>query len=676
MEYHNKHPIRLLALEHSPNDVERWVQLFRHTGFPLRVEYIASLEMLEQALKRQEWDAVISVEETPTFNAHQILRTFRHKNLDIPVIVTLNQYQPNIVSKWLDAGARDAIPANSEKHILHAVVRECSSLEGRRSLQSEQRKLIEANKRCQLLLNNAPEAIAYMHYGMHVDANQAYIELLGYDKADDLAGLSLIDLVTGKSKDAIKQKLTQFQQGKSSPPFECQLSHNDGQIISASIQLSEARYDDEPCIQVTIHPAIIPTLHQPLHEQSPLTPRDHMFQKAEELLKKASRTTLIWLQIDDYDSVRKSTDINGVLSIQHSISKLIREHLPETMSCHYGDDVFLILDTIMNEDKVSEKLSQLQSLIGNHLFGSDHETLTVSTSIGFATQQDSNDLNSLISFAQTAYDLCQQDKDSHIKQYSRTEEVRLKALDGDIQARIEQALSDETFQISFQPVINVTGTGEKQHYETMIHIPTTGKETINIHRCMDAGELSTLMPLVDRWTLRQSVLELTKKQKKGEIPRLIIPLSQWSIQDPKLVSYLSNLLKASRIPADSIILQLQESVALQQLKGVVELEKDIQKIGCLLSIDDFQGTSSALRLLQHLNLYLVQLDAQFTKTLGKKHTKQLEDILNTLGDNNTHCVATNIINSQTIAHLWQLGIEFAKGDYISHPSNTMDYDFE
>ncbi|USE36015.1 hypothetical protein [Endozoicomonas sp. SCSIO W0465] len=40
MDYRRK-TIRLLALEDSPNDVERWVKLFRNAGVAPRVQHIS-----------------------------------------------------------------------------------------------------------------------------------------------------------------------------------------------------------------------------------------------------------------------------------------------------------------------------------------------------------------------------------------------------------------------------------------------------------------------------------------------------------------------------------------------------------------------------------------------------------------------------------------------------------
>ncbi|WP_257297016.1 EAL domain-containing protein [Endozoicomonas sp. YOMI1] len=55
--------------------------------------------------------------------------------------------------------------------------------------------------------------------------------------------------------------------------------------------------------------------------------------------------------------------------------------------------------------------------------------------------------------------------------YSKTEELDEKARDGDVQAMIRQALSQDSFRLMFQPVINITGSEEKQ-YEVFLRFHT------------------------------------------------------------------------------------------------------------------------------------------------------------------------------------------------------------
>ncbi len=667
-------PIRLLAIEHSPNDVERWVKLFRSAGLTHRIQYIDSLSSFESSLDLQPWDIVISVEETPSITGQQLLKTLEYKKQNIPVIIILPKYNPEVATRWLEAGAKDAIPASSEQHILQAICREINALEQRRQLKITRRELTDTNKRCQLLLNNASEAIAYLHYGMHVEANQTYLDLFGYKTADELVGMSLIDMVNSDSRDIIKRHLKEFQKGHLIPEFKCQLMHHEGNLIPASIKFSDAQYDNEPCIQLTIKP--ISVVRQTANCSDYNCSQEQLLIEAKTKIQTSDAATLIWLQIDNYDAIRKTIDISGFLSIQKDVPEIIQAMMPNALTCRLGEDVFLILDTETALSDIESTLSQLQEGIDNHLFSTENETIHIMNTIGYATTQASDNLEKLISFARTAHGYSEQDGNTRIKQYCQTDDIRMEADDSDIPARIEQALSEETLQLNYQPVISVTGVGDQHHYEVVTRIPDSDNDYIDTKDCMKSAELSELMPLIDRWVLRQCAIDLTRKYKNGELVHLLIPVSQWFIKDSQFASFLISLFKATPTLAEHITLLFDESTALLNLRGLVDLNKEIGSKGVQIAINEFSGDSRAMKLLQHLNIYMVQLNNQFTKILGKDETEHLNTTLNVLSDHNIKCVAVDINNSQAIAHLWQAGVGFAKGDYIGKPSHSMNYEFE
>ncbi len=677
MDY-RRQTIRLLALEDSPNDVERWVKLFRSAGMPPRVQHISSIETMEEALKEHQWDIVLSSEETPKLNAQQVLTIIEKHQRDIPVIVTLPEYNPQRASTWLSAGARDAIPSFNEEHILHAVLREITNLEDRRNLNCTRRELDESNKRCQLLLDNASEAIAYIHDGMHVDANAAYLQLSGYDSADDLAGIPLIDMLATHHKAEIKQMLKRFDDNKSTDPIECELIHTDGHSTSVSLRLSEAQYDDEPCIQLTLLPVMVPVLSQPVDQETSTTTKEQFIEKAEITVKKAAEATLAWIQLDDFQHIRKEASIEGILSIQKNIAQMIREFFPKADTYHYTDDSFLLIETDDTPDNINERLITLQSAIDGHLFGSADETLTATVTIGFAVKESNQDLTTLLSNAESACQLALKNDESRLCRYSKTEELKDKAQEGDVQAMIRQALSQDSFHLLFQPVINITGSEEKQ-YEAFLRLHSPQGEVVEAGTFMEAAESSSLMPHIDRWVLRQCVRQLAQVHKQGQAVRLLIHLSHLSIQGTELAQYLSGLLKATDLPADSIVLQMPESMVLQQLKRVVDFAEAIHNIGCQLAITRFQGDSRSMKMLKHLDIQFVRLDGSFTSklddSLDGSNDEDIIKMLDILKEQNIRSIVPKVESTQALAHLWRLGVDYAQGYYIQGPMEAMDFDF-
>ena len=81
------------------------------------------------------------------------------------------------------------------QQLLGAVRTEWADLEARRSLRRLEAQVRETERRCDALIESSRDPIAYVHEGMHIRANRAYLEMFGFDSFDDIEGMSLLDLV-------------------------------------------------------------------------------------------------------------------------------------------------------------------------------------------------------------------------------------------------------------------------------------------------------------------------------------------------------------------------------------------------------------------------------------------------------------------------------------------------
>ena len=59
----------------------------------------------------------------------------------------------------------------------------------------------ETERRCDALIASSRDPIAYVHEGMHIRANDAYLEMFGYDHFEDIEGISLLDMVAARAPD-------------------------------------------------------------------------------------------------------------------------------------------------------------------------------------------------------------------------------------------------------------------------------------------------------------------------------------------------------------------------------------------------------------------------------------------------------------------------------------------
>ena len=128
---------------------------------------------------------------------------------------------------------------------------EWADLEARRAQRVLEAQVRETERRCDTLIDSSRDPIAYVHEGMHIRANSAYLEMFGFDTFEDIEGMSLLDLVAPAHVASFKQLLKQLSKGEAPPPrYELEARDLDGNSFPAVMEFTTASYEGEACIQI------------------------------------------------------------------------------------------------------------------------------------------------------------------------------------------------------------------------------------------------------------------------------------------------------------------------------------------------------------------------------------------------------------------------------------------
>jgi PAS domain-containing protein len=119
---------------------------------------------------------------------------------DIPVIASTGKLEEDRVIEAIVAGARDVVVRGRPEHLRKVVRNEFDVLEDRRSLRRIEAALNESERRCDSLIASSRDPIAYVVDGMHIRANEAYLEMFGYEEFDEIEGLPLLDMVATSTR--------------------------------------------------------------------------------------------------------------------------------------------------------------------------------------------------------------------------------------------------------------------------------------------------------------------------------------------------------------------------------------------------------------------------------------------------------------------------------------------
>jgi len=134
------------------------------------------------------------------------------------------------------------------------------------------------------------------------------------------------------------------------------------------------------------------------------------------------------------------------------------------------------------------------------------------------------------------------------------------------------------------------------------------------------------------------------------------------------VEQLLKILEASRLPPESLRLEVTESVVLQHGDEVMRRLRLLRDFGVQLSIDDFGTGYSSLSYLQRFRYDELKIDRSFVRDIaGADSLAIVETILSLATHLGIGVVAEGIETAEQLAHLRNLGCPLGQGFWFAQP---------
>lgn len=679
-----KKTIRLLILEDSQNEAERLVSLFRNAGQATRVHRLTSSDDLAEALT-QTWDLLINAPQSENLDPSEAIGAIRRQAKDIPIIQLTAGNDAEAITEALMLGAQDALPQGEDEWLLLVANRELANLEERRARRSAEVALREAEKRCQLLLDSSVDAIAYVHDGMHIYANRAYLELFGYDDVEDLEGMPMIDLIAGTDQSRFKTFLKNYQTLEGAAELACGGVRADGDTLKTRMIFSPAAYDGEPCIQVVIRAENDSAELQKLREissQDPVTGllnRNSFLEVMDAAVERAvnagQSASLAYVRVDRFAALQADIGLADSDELLSQLATLLRGHFSgDSQLARFADDVFTVLQPGLTPQQAEPELRKLLSKVEGHLLDVGGRTVQTTLSIGVAG------LDEKTAKAQDAIERAHRCADdlsdgNALKIYNPADELAAAANRGDIIAMLKQALENNSFRLLFQPIISLRGDSF-EHYEVLLRLLDPQGVEVPPSDFLSVASEAGLATKIDRWVILNSIKLLAEHRAKGHRTRLFLHLSAASIQDASLLAWLGVVLKASRLPGDSLAFELCEADAVAYLKPAKALAQGLAGLGCRIALSQFGCVLNPFNTLKHLDAEFIKVDGSYTQDLTRQENQEaLKALLAELHEQQKQSIVPFVESATVLATLWQAGVSYIQGHYLQGPSQSMDYDF-
>jgi EAL domain-containing protein (putative c-di-GMP-specific phosphodiesterase class I)/PAS domain-containing protein len=678
---------RLLIAEKSENSAYEFDSKLRDAGIATKLIISDDLAHIAQLMADGSVDIVLLTDKLDGLD--QFLPRLRANAPHTPIIVLTDSTAENSawsVAAGLNLGATDVVPAQCADQLVLVVKRELEHVCQHEHFGQVRRALKEAEQRCQLLLQSAKAAIAYVHEGMHIHANEGYLDLFGFTDLDDLCAESLIDMLTPESADELKKQLKVLRNSSDETSLDFVSNGRNSDVVAGTMTLSNSQYEGEACLQITVRQEQTESAPQTesVVEETPSTAVADLelpgFVKAAETLFNSGSDTcyVLLLGLDHFGEMQQAYGLVGIETICRKIWQKISELTTDYPVTRLNSHQYAVAVSAESYDKIVAVGEQLCTAVSDLMFEVQDKTVRPTITVSGADLDDTRGVSKTLDAAFTnLVELIESDTSNAVKIPSNDEEEFDDNGDARVILRqITEAIEKKNFLLLFQPVISLRGDSD-EHYEVFLRMTDDSGKQIEPSRFLQPAIDNNVAGKIDRWVILQSIKTLSVHRSKGHATRLTINLTCNSVTDPEFLQWLSVAIKAARLPSDAVIFQVTEKDATTYLRQTREFVQGLRDMHCRASLSRFGLIDDPFETLRHLPVDMVKLDGTCITEIGtdeKKTEKLVEDIKKLQGAGKL-TVVPMVENANILSTLWQAGANYIQGHYLQEPSQDMTYDF-
>ncbi len=685
--------IDLLVIGNTTPEIESYLNEIRNAGVAAHATHIDhDVDQLVSTLKSQRSiDILIYTLDGNALEVSQLFGVISVTKPHLPVVAVCEDFDNKMRLDLMRQGVADLVGSKDAPHLAQVVLREHKHLKTLRRLQQIERQLEESEERCNALTENSRDAIAYVHEGMHVTANHAYMELFGLAGEDEIEGLPILDMIAPSEHKSFKKLLRELSTNSNhTTEVKTKCLRSDGKEFNAELIFTPASIEGEPCTQVVMRDQSVSReveeklrLLSTQDVQTGLYNRQYFLSLLESETRNQcdhgnNKQTLLYITLNNFSEIRTKAGIKASDALLLEVAGLLRRTIGrENMLSRFGDHTFAILAPGDRSDEASQLGQRICDLVHNHDYRDYalEPTPTCSIGIAFTSEQ----IGSGHEFITQAYNACERARNEGINLYAMTadqavEEDTLSASEAHLSHLIRFALEHDQFHLLYQPIVSLHGD-TRENYAVMLRLMDENQEDIQPEHFMSKAAAMGKLPELDRWVIRAAIKELAQQRKEGQKVNFFISISGASLADDTLLLFICDCLRDYEAKGPWVTFQCDDSEARTHLQHLKKLSDGLKKIKCKICIDHFGLTKKPESILNELPLDYVQFDASFLQGLSESQEKQ--DSLNQLNEiiqeKNIKTISAGVEEASSLAILWTIGVNYIRGYFIQEPTQSINY---
>lgn len=223
------------------------------------------------------------------------------------------------------------------------------------------------------------------------------------------------------------------------------------------------------------------------------------------------------------------------------------------------------------------------------------------------------------------------------------------------------------FKMAFQPVVSLQD-GQIHHNEVLSRFEDGGEKGTPMEIIKFAEDVGIIEEF-DIALSRKAIDYVRKMKKLGTPLTIAINLSGRTLESGKFADSLVNMLKDAKDVAHSILLELTETKAIQDLEKVEAILNDLKACNYKTCLDDFGAGAAGYQYLRSFNVDYVKIDGQYVRDMNEPGYRPtfLLSIVRLCSDLGVKTIGEHVENRFQADFLKSLGVDYGQGFYFGKP---------
>ena len=468
-------------------------------------------------------------------------------------------------------------------------------------------------------------AITRFSDDVFVDANQTFLDTLGYDREEVLFHRALDINLWSNPRDRIRFT-EEIKRTGTCRNLEARFRKKNGQQIWMLVSASVMHFDNEPCFLCVARDISEGKLSEErikylahFDTLTGLPNRTQLEDRAAFTLGLAHRNqTSVALLLFDLDHFKDINDTLGhsigdalLIEIANRLRGSLRAE--DTVSRLGGDGFVFLLYGIY----ASGATVVAQKLLDNiakpcRIGGYD---LNITGSVGIAMYpNDGSDLETLMRCADAAMFRAKRHGRNSYRFFKKEMEEKT-ALHLQLINALRFAQERSELALHYQPQIDAQ-TGRLVGAEALLRWTNPLLGSVEPSVFIPAAEESGLILSIGEWVIRKAVRQFAIWNKQGMAPLVVaVNLSAVQFRQPDFPQIVTRILDEEGLPANCLELELTEGVAMHDPLAATAVLNDLYDRGIGIAIDDFGTGYSSLSHLKKFRVHKLKIDRSFVRDI-------------------------------------------------------------